>query len=276
MSKKIYETITNKIIEKLEEGTIPWKKPFQDGDGTPVNWVTQKPYRGINTFLLDGGEYATYKQIKDNGGTVLKGEKGNQIVFWKLMDIEDKDTQEDKKIPLLKTYTVFKIGVQTKGIEPKRKMVEHEHQSIEQAEEIYKNYMNGPDFTFKNDGAYYKPTLDVVNVPPMKSFADVNAYYSTLFHEMVHSTGHKTRLDRAGVVSFNGFGTVQYSKEELVAELGASMLCGVAQIDNTTLDNSASYIKSWLKALKDDQTLIISASQLAQKASDHILNTKFE
>ena len=244
MGNKIYETITNKIIEKLEEGTIPWKKPFQDGDGTPVNWVTQKPYRGINTFLLDGGEYATYKQIKDNGGTVLKGEKGNPVVFWKLMDIEDKNTQEDKKIPLLKTYTVFKIGVQTKGIEPKRKMVVHEHQAIEQAEEIYKNYMNGPDFTFKNDGAYYKPTLDVVNVPPMKSFADVNAYYSTLFHEMVHSTGHKTRLDRAGVVSFNGFGTEQYSKEELVAELGASMLCGVAQIDNTTLDNSASYIKS--------------------------------
>ncbi|MGH2319782.1 ArdC family protein [Planococcus sp. SE5232] len=276
MSKKIYETITNKIIEKLEEGTIPWKKPFQDGDGTPVNWVTQKPYRGINTFLLDGGEYATYKQIKDNGGAVLKGEKGNPIFFWKIMDIEDEDTKEDKKIPLLKTYTVFKIGVQTKGIEPKRKMVEHEHQSIEQAEEIYKNYMNGPDFTFKNDDAYYKPALDVVNVPPMKSFADVNAYYSTLFHEMVHSTGHKTRLDRAGVVRFNGFGTEQYSKEELVAELGASMLCGVAQIDNTTLDNSASYIKSWLKALKDDQTLIISASQLAQKASDHILNTKFE
>lgn len=276
MSKKIYETITNKIIEKLEEGTIPWKKPFQDGDGTPVNWVTQKPYRGINTFLLDGGEYATYKQIKDNGGTVLKGEKGTPIVFWKLMDIEDKETQEDKKIPLLKTYTVFKIGVQTKGIEPKRKMVEHEHQSIAQAEEIYKNYMNGPDFTFKNDGAYYKPTLDVVNVPPMKSFADINAYYSTLFHEMVHSTGHKTRLDRAGVVSFNGFGTEQYSKEELIAELGASMLCGVAQIDNTTLDNSASYIKSWLKALKDDNTLIISAFQSAQKASDHILGTKFE
>lgn len=276
MSKKIYETITNKIIEKLEQGTIPWRKPFQDGNGTPVNWVTQKPYRGINTFLLDSGEYATYKQIKDKGGTVKKGEKGQQVVFWKLMDIEDKETQEDKKIPLLRTYTVFKVGEQTKGIEPKRKMVEHQHQSIEQAEEIYKNYMNGPDFTFKSEGAYYKPTLDVVNVPPMKDFEDVNEYYSTLFHEMIHSTGHKTRLDRPGVVSFNGFGTEQYSKEELVAELGASMLCGVAQIDNTILDNSASYIKSWLKALKDDQTLIISASQLAQKASDHILGTKFE
>lgn len=276
MSKKIYETITNKIIEKLEQGTIPWRKPFQDGNGTPVNWVTQKPYRGINTFLLDSGEYATYKQIKDKGGTVKKGEKGQQVVFWKLMDIEDKETQEDKKIPLSRTFTVFKVGEQTKGIEPKRKMVEHQHQSIEQAEEIYKNYMNGPDFTFKSEGAYYKPTLDVVNVPPMKDFEDVNEYYSTLFHEMVHSTGHKTRLDRPGVVSFNGFGTEQYSKEELVAELGASMLCGVAQIDNTILDNSASYIKSWLKALKDDQTLIISASQLAQKASDHILGTKFE
>lgn len=273
MSKKIYETITNKIIEKLEEGTIPWRMPFEKG--VAVNWVNQKPYRGINVFLLDGGEYATFKQIRDNGGTVKKGEKGHAIVFWKMLDGEDKETGEDKKIPLLKTYTVFKIGEQTKGIEPKRKPIEHEHTSIEQAEEILKNYKNAPRYTDKSGRAFYSPSADIVNIPPKEDFENINHYYSVLFHEMVHSTGHETRLNRPGIVEMNGFGTEQYSKEELIAELGASMLSGIAQIDNSTLENSASYIQSWLNVLNNDHSLIVNASQLAQKASDHILGTTF-
>lgn len=274
MSKKIYETITNTIIQKLEEGTIPWKNPFENG--MAVNWVTQKPYRGMNVFLLEGGEYATYKQIKDNGGTVKKGEKGQGILFWKLLNGEDKETGEEKKIPLLKTYTVFKIGEQTKGIEPKRKPFVHGQVSIEQAEEIFKNYENAPDYTSTSGRAFYRPSADFINVPPKEDFSDIHNYYSTLFHEMVHSTGHKKRLDRPGIAEFNGFGTERYSKEELVAELGASMLAGIAQIDNSIIDHSASYIQSWLNALKNDHSLIISASQLAQKASDHILGKTFE
>ncbi|MDJ0333288.1 zincin-like metallopeptidase domain-containing protein [Planococcus sp. S3-L1] len=274
MSKKIYETITNKIIQKLEEGTIPWRMPFENG--LAVNWVNQKPYRGINVFLLDGGEYATFKQIRDNGGTVKKGEKGQAIIFWKMLDGEDKETGEDKKIPLLKTYTVFKVGEQTKGIEPKRKPIEHTQPSIEQAEEILKNYENAPDFTAVSGRAFYSPSKDIVNIPPKGDFKNINHYYSVLFHEMVHSTGHKDRLNRPGIVEMNGFGTERYSKEELIAELGASMLSGVAQIDNSTLENSASYIQSWLHALNNDHSLIVNASQLAQKASDHILGTTFE
>lgn len=273
MSRKIYEMVTNQIIEKLESGTIPWVMPFQSG--LPVNYVTQKPYRGINTWLLDGGEYATFKQIIDNGGKVKKGAKSKIVVFWKMIDIEDEDTGEEAKVPLLRYYRVFKIGEQTEGIEPKRTYEDYSHDPIEEAERIIKEYKNAPDYTSNSGAAYYRPSEDVVNVPPKTDFKEIEAYYSTFFHEIIHSTGHATRLNRTGITDFNGFGTENYSKEELVAELGASMLCAIARIENATLDRSASYIESWLKVLKDDKTMIISASQQAQKAVDHIQGTEF-
>lgn len=278
MSKKVYELITNQIIEKLEQGTIPWKKPFING--TAVNWVTQKEYRGINTMLLDGGEYATFKQISEAGGKVKKGEKSKIVVFWKLSKFKEKDEEtgeeEEKKVPLLRYYRVFKVGEQTEGIEPKRKNVTFDNDPIKEGEKIIKNFINKPSLTFESGRAYYKPSSDVVNVPPLKDFISPEEYYSTFFHELVHSTGHRERLNRKGVATLNPFGSENYSKEELVAEIGASMLCGVAGIENEIIDNSASYIQSWLNALRNDKTLIVHASQQAQKASDYILNKKFE
>lgn len=274
MSKKIYEMITNQIIKKLEKGTVPWRKPFSSG--IAVNWKTQKAYRGINTLLLDGGEYATFKQIKEAGGKIKAKEKGQIVVFWKWLDIEDEETGEDKKIPFLRYYKVFEIGSQVEGIEPKREYKTFDHDPIEEAEKIKKNYINAPSYSHITGGAWYKPFEDRVNVPPMKEFENVHEYYSTLFHEMVHSTGHQNRLNREGITAHNGFGTERYSKEELIAELGASMLCGVTGIDNQTIDNSASYIQSWLRALKDDHTLIVKASQQAQKACDYIQNIQFD
>lgn len=273
MSKKIYEMVTNQIIEKLEAGTVPWRKPFNSG--LAVNWKTQKPYRGINTMLLDGGEYATFKQIKEAGGKVKKGEKSQIVVFWKWLDIEDEESGEDKKIPFLRYYRVFEVGSQVEGIEPKREYETFNHDPIEEAEKVKKDYINAPSYSFITGGAWYKPFHDQINVPPMKEFKSIHEYYSTLFHEMIHSTGHSSRLNREGITSHNGFGSELYSKEELIAELGASMLCGVTGIDNETIDNSASYINSWLRALKDDKTLIVSASQKAQKASDYILGVNF-
>lgn len=273
MSKKVYEMVTNQIIEKLEQGTIPWEKPFKSG--LAVNYVTQKAYRGINAWLLDGGEYATFKQITEAGGKVKKGAKSKIVVFWKLLDIEDEETGEEAKMPLLRYYRVFKIGEQTEGIDPKRNTDSYDHNPIEEAESVVKGYKNAPDYTSNSGRAYYAPKLDVVNVPPKEDFKEIEAYYSTFFHEIVHSTGHKSRLNRSGVAEFNGFGTENYSKEELVAELGASMLCATVGIENATLDRSASYIDSWLKALKDDRTMIIGASQQAQKAVDYILDTEF-
>lgn len=270
MSKKVYEMITDQIIEKLEEGTVPWKMPFVNGIAR--NWKTQKPYRGMNTMLLDGGEYATFNQVREAGGKVKKGEKSQIVVFWKMYRTKDKETNEDITIPLLRYYRVFKVGVQTEGIEPKQETDEFEHDPIEQAEEIKKGYKNSPKYTKESGSAYYQPSTDIINVPPLKDFKTVEGYYSTLFHEMIHSTGNKKRLNRKDLTSLASFGSETYSKEELTAEIGASMLCGETGIINETIDNSASYIQSWLRALKNDRTLIVSASQRAQKAVDHILN----
>jgi antirestriction protein ArdC len=274
MSQKIYEMITNQIIEKLEAGTVPWKKPFKNG--IPRNWKSQKNYRGINLFLLDGGEYASFKQIKEAGGRVKKGEKSNICIFWKMLDVEDEETKEKKKIPMLRYYRVFKVGEQTEGIEPKQELEKFEHDPIEEAEKVKNEYFNPPSYSFNSGGAWYKPFEDHINVPPKEDFPDVNQYYSTLFHEMVHSTGHQTRLKRDGVIKTNRFGSKDYSKEELVAELGASMLCGVTGISNETIDNSASYIDSWLQKLKNDKTLIVKAGQQAQKAADYILGKEYK
>lgn len=271
---KIYEMVTQTIIEKLERGVVPWRKPFKNG--IAVNWKTQKPYRGINTMLLDGGEYATFKQIKEVGGKVKKGEKSQIIVFWKWLEIEDKETKEEKQVPFLRYYRVFEIGSQVEGMEPKRDYETFDHDPITEAEKIKENYINAPTYSFVRGGAWYKPFLDVVNVPPMKDFESVHEFYSTLFHEMVHSTGHQSRLAREGITTHNGFGSELYSKEELVAELGASMLCSVCGIDNHIIDNSASYIQSWLRALKNDKKLIVQASQQAQKACDYIQGIQFE
>ena len=270
MSKKLYEKITKRIIEKMEEGTSIFQMPFTQG--VAKNYVTGKAYRGINAILLDGGEYATFKQIKDAGGKVKKGSKSETVVFWKMVETEDEETGERIKIPFAKEYKVFRIGEHTEGIEPKTVTQEFEHEPIEFAESIIQGFEAKPRFTNISGRAYYRPSNDIVNVPPMKDFEDVNRYYSTFFHELVHSTGAENRLKRDGIVNFDNFGSEQYSKEELIAELGAAMLCGITGIEKQTLDQSASYIKSWIKVLKNDHTLIVTASQQAQKAVDYIQN----
>ncbi|KAB2329418.1 ArdC family protein [Bacillus mesophilum] len=271
----VYEIVTQNIIEKLENGVIPWRKPWTNANA--VNWVTQKPYRGINVMLLEPGEYATFKQIKDAGGKVKKGAKSQIIVFWNWMDKKDPDTGEIEKIPFLRYYRVFEINTQVDGLNSKRESIEYDHDPIQKAEEIKKGYINSPDITYMPGRAVYYPTLDKINCPPIKDFKVAEEHYSVLFHEMIHSTGHQTRLKRKGITTAGvAFGDEVYSKEELVAELGASMLCGVAGIDNHTIENSASYIQSWLRQLKDDSRMIVQAAAQAQKAADYILGTKFK
>lgn len=274
----IYEMVTKQITDQLEKGVIPWRKPWNNA-GTSVNWVTQKPYRGINTLLLqDGGEYATFKQINDAGGRVKDGEHGHIVVYWLWKNIIDEETEEiTGRFAKPFYYKVFEINTQVEGLKSKRNIETYEHNPIEKAEAIFKGYVNSPDYTFNSGKAVYYPTLDKINCPPIKDFKIAEEYYSTLFHEMVHSTGHKSRLHRDGITTSGvAFGDEVYSKEELVAELGASMLCGMAGIDNHTIENSASYIDSWLRALKNDKKLLIQASSQAQKAADYILGVTFE
>lgn len=270
MTNSVYEIVTNKIMEKLEQGTVPWQKPWVNGNAA-VNWKTQKPYRGINTMLLDPGEYVTFKQVQEAKGKVKKGAKLEIVVFWKWIETENKDTGKEEKIPLLRYYRVFNIN-QCEGIESKRQEETFEHDPIEEAENIIKGYINSPSFSYNSGRAYYQPGIDHINIPPMKDFRQVEEYYATTFHELTHSTGHVSRLKRNGITSATAhFGSEEYSQEELVAEIGASMLTGLVGFVDVIFDNSAAYIQSWLRKLKDDKTLIVKAASQAQKAVDYIL-----
>lgn len=270
MGASVYEIVTNQIIEKLESGVIPWQKPWVNGGA--VNWKTQKPYRGINTFLLEDGEYATFKQIKEAKGHIKKGEQSHIVVFWKWIEKEDGNNDGKKtRIPFLRYYRVFEINTQVEGLKSKRKEQQFEHEPIVECEKVVKGYHNSPTIAWQSGRAYYRPDDDFISVPPLKDFREKEEYYSTLFHEMIHSTGHESRLNRKGIEQVAMFGSETYSKEELLAEMGASMLCGVTGISNRTIDNSAAYIKSWLRALKDDKTMVVKAAGQAQKAADYIL-----
>lgn len=276
MTKNVYEIVSTKIIEQLEKGVVPWKKPWVGQKGPAVNWKTQKAYRGINVLLLEPGEYLTFKQVKEAGGRVIKGARSHIVVFWKWLEKEEDGKIE--KIPLLRYYNVFNIN-QCEGIESKRNedIPEFEHDPIQEAENIIKGYINSPTVTFfSGDGAWYQPHNDQVNVPPMKDFPRIEEFYNTYFHELVHSTGHSRRLNRQGVTGRHRFGSNDYSKEELVAEIGASMLTGFAGISNETFDNSVAYIQSWLNELKNDKTLIVKAAGQAQKAVDYIMGVSYK
>ncbi|MBU8763774.1 DUF1738 domain-containing protein [Micrococcus luteus] len=274
MSEKVYEMVTNRIIELLEKGVVPWRRPWKNGGA--VSWKTQRAYRGINIFLLEPGEYATIKQINEEGGKVKKGERGQIVVFWTWLEKEGKNKGELEKIPFLRYYRVFEINKQCEGLNSKRNDQIFEHDPIEEAERICAGYANAPDMLHGSGRAFYRPADDLVSVPPLSDYAKAEEYYSTLFHELVHSTGHSSRLKRSGITELASFGDESYSKEELIAEIGAAMLCGVAGINNSTIENSAAYVGSWLKKLKEDKRLIVQAAAQAQKAADHILGTTFE
>lgn len=272
--KNVYEMITNTIIEKLENGVVPWQQPYTTG-GLPVNWLTQKQYRGINMMLLPPGEYATFKQIQKAGGKVKKGEKGRPIIFWKWLKVEDEDTGEDKKVPLLKTYNVFEINSQVEGLESKKDWTEYENDPIEEAKMVIQEYFKNQDDLrmVRQPGIpCYSPSEDRIYMPRIEHFTSSENYYKTYFHEMVHSTGHKSRLNREGVTGVINFGNENYSKEELVAEIGAAMLSAHVNIQDAVIDNSASYIDNWLSVLKNDHKFVVQAAQKAQKATDLILN----
>jgi len=270
--QSVYELVTERIIKKLESGVIPWRKPWNSCGA--VAWETQKEYRGINAMLLEPGEYATFNKIKEAGGKVKKGAKGQMVVFWKMFENEE---DASKKIPFLRYFTVFEINTQCEGLKSKRKDAPiNEHSPIETAEQIKEAYRNCPPISYAPGKAFYMPSADSISVPEINDYNNPEEFYSTMFHEMVHSTGHKSRLNRTGITAIAAFGSETYSKEELVAEIGAAMLCTVAGIDQTTFENSASYVSSWLRALKGDPKLVVFAASQAQKAADHIRGIKAE
>ena len=276
----VYEIITNKIIEKLEAGFIPWHKPWSGSasKNAPRNLVTGKQYRGINVYLLSMLGYSspfflTFKQVSEKGGFVRKGEQGHMVVYYGTAELEDRETGDPKVVPFLKYYKVFNVA-QCEGLTVPvvdENVDDKIFSPIEQADAIFNAMPQAPDVRFGGNRAYYSPSLDYVQIPVKESFDTPDAYYNTLFHELAHSTGHTDRLARKGVIEASYFGSHEYSKEELVAEMTASFLSAEAGIEST-FDNSVAYLQSWMRALKNDKTMLIRSASLAQKASDFILS----
>lgn len=264
MSNKVYEIVTEQVLKSLEAGTVPWRKPWTGG-WLPMNLKSKKPYRGVNVFMLamqnrSSRWWLTYKQAKALGGQVRKGERSTLVVFWKWLDVEDKDTGEEKRIPMLRYYKVFNLE-QVDGIEDPDKDETKEHKPIEEAETIVKGMPERPEVRHKEQRAFYSLAGDFVNMPKPETFGCPEEYYSTLFHELGHSTRHEKRLNRE---------KSNYAQEELVAEMTAAFLCGVTGIENKTLENAAAYIDHWRKRVSEDVRLVVMAGAQAQRASDYI------
>ena len=268
----VYEIITSRIVEELEKGQVPWRKPWRTLP--PANLVSKKPYRGINVFLLAlqgyGSQYwLTFNQARQLGGNVRKGEHGTKIVFWKFDTFETETADgetEERKSAFLRYYTVFNLE-QTEGL--KALLALPPASPIESAEEIVKGMPNPPAFE-QDFRAAYIPSRDTVTMPSRTAFESQAEFYSTIFHELTHSTGHAKRLGREGFDSPQKFGSDSYSREELIAEMGSAMLCGIAGIEQATIGNSAAYLQAWINRLKVDSRLVISAASAAQKAADYI------
>ena len=277
--KSVYEIVTQSIIEKLESGVEPWKKPWKGGShGEDSDEARVTDIEGLNALLTFGYEtplFLTFNQAKDNGLQIKKGSRSAIVTFWMKFKKED-----DSEFMAPRYYRVFNVA----DIEPCDKLSElinkrvkppKDHKPIDQAQIVVDGYLSRQKSIVLKHGeprAYYSPSKDLVMMPEIGFFKTSEGYHCTLFHELTHSTGHTARLNRDGITAANArFGSEVYSKEELVAELGAAFLCASCGIE-TQEEQNAAYIEGWLKALKSDSKLIFQAASAAQKAADLILD----
>ena len=284
----VYEAITQRIMEQLERGTIPWQQPWHGTASLPRNLLSQKAYRGINVWLLASAGYSspywlTYRQAQEIGGHVRKGEHGSPVVFWKWLDKreESQDGEErdnsTRRVPVARLYAVFNVQQceLPERLQPflniDNALGADAQRQIAACEQIIVSMPLRPAIQHGESRAYYRPATDTINMPARSLFPKAEHYYSVLFHELTHSTGHASRLDRATLRDLLAFGDTNYSREELCAEMGAAYLCGVAGIVNETVNNSAAYIQGWLRKLRNDKKLLVQAAAQAQRAADYSL-----
>ncbi len=289
--RDIYQEVTDRILELLDWGVAPWRQPIKrrgNSDGMPKSLSTGKPYRGINTFLLamtawaknyESSYWATFNQEKQQGAKVCKGEKSTLVVFWKQYTKQDRETGEEQSIPVLQHYSVFN-ALQCEGLAAPDFIEEEEPAEpfvpIDEAERLVVGYPRPPEIEPGGNSACYYPSLDKVQIGPPERFERRESYYATLFHELAHSTGHQSRLARGLGENVSPFGSPDYSKEELVAEMGSAFLCAAAGISPPTIEQSAAYIDGWRKKLSGDKKLVVQAAGQGQRAADHILGVSFD
>jgi len=290
----VYNVITERIIEKLEQGTVPWHKPWRS-IGAPRNLVSKKLYRGINVWLLTAQGYtspcwATIRQINELGGSVRKGEKATPVVFWRVYvdGVEVKASEpepeaqeaggEGRRRFVLRYFSVFNSEQCDLPAPVSEKLAlpeQRELDPIEACEKILAGMPNPPEIVYAGDKAFYSPATDRVTMPPRSLFESAEEYWSTLWHECGgHATGHPKRLNRDSIKEAAPFGSETYSVEEIIAEMTATYLCGVTGIENRTIDNSAAYIGGWLARLRADRKLMVHAAAQAQRACDYVLDRR--
>src|SRR3990167_1871542 len=294
----VYEIVTEKVLAAMAAGVAPWRQVGRSVDGAgPRSMSTRREYRGCNVVLLSIAAvvegysspwWGTYEQVKGLGGQVRSGQKSTLVVFWKRTERrqENEDGEEETRRGFLLRY--FSVFSEQQCDWPDGSPFATEPddgaprvEPIEAAQSVWSGYEGAPELRHSGDRAYYSPKDDVVAMPPRDSFESSEYYYSVLFHEGTHSTGHAKRLGRDGIVELadggHGFGSESYAKEELVAELGAAFLCAAAGIENAaTLEVSAAYLRHWSERLRSDPKLFVRAAAQAQRAADHILGCKFE
>jgi len=282
----VMDMVTDRVIKALEEGTIPWQRPWILPNRGAFNRVSGKKYSLLNQLILEHeGEYASWKQWSKIGGIIDPTERPEILVFWKWPDIEedneksdDNEEQKDerkKRVPILRYHRVYHIS-QVKGVEPieSKEDIRYNHQPIEKAEKIFAEYITREGIIFDEDGdyreAYYSPSQDLLHIPDMSLFKSPEMYYGTIAHELVHSTGSLKRLNREGLKKVS-FGSEKYSQEELIAEVGAAALMSMAGLEtDKSFNNSMAYINGWLNRLKRDKRMIIFAASQAEKAINYI------
>ncbi len=286
-TRTVYDIVTERIVSELRKGIIPWHRPWHGTQDGAISYTTRKPYSLLNQLLLGkSGEWLTWKQIQERGGHVKKGAKASMVTFWKVY-LKGKDGEEipddtevldtaDKRF-VLRYYNVYHID-DVEGIESKIKSVTAvpDIKPIDAADKVAREYVKrNPPLSLEicvSNRAFYSPGQDSVTVPMLYQYECPEEFYSTLFHELTHSTGHKSRLDRPeGMKSL--FGDENYSREELVAEMGSVFICNHLGIETEkSFRNSTAYLQNWLQALSNDSKMIVYAASKAEKAAKYILN----
>lgn len=272
----IYEAVTSRIIEQLEKGVIPWRKDWSDAC---VSYATRKGYRGVNAMVLDRpGEYITFNQAKELGGAVKKGAKSYPIVWYRPYTYEAGTPDEHTVMLPARYYRVFHLS-DTEGVPSKLDSSRAPVATSDDADKVVAGYAERTALTIRHveqNRAYYALADDAVTMPTREQFNSTSGYYGTLFHELTHSTGHKSRLARSGITEYNRFGDVGYGKEELIAEIGSAMLYSLIGLGGQPeIENSAAYIQSWLRTIREDVKIITAAANAAQRAADFILGVQY-
>lgn len=271
MSEKVYEILQEKILEKLEEGIVPWRRTWNATGGEPRNIITNAPYKGFNIFMLLCQGYTspywmTFNQIKQLKGKLKEGEgkKYTMITYWGTSKKKDENDDEERQYRFIRYYRVYNLD-QTEGIKTKweAKIPKYSNDPISNCEQVIEEMREFPEIDWGKNPAYF-PSTDKVGMPPIDQFETAEDYYSVFFHELSHSTMSMQRMNRK---------KHSYAKEELIAEMSACFLCGATGIDTQTIDNHAAYIKTWVERIKSENVrMIVQAASEAQKVADWIQN----